>query len=184
MTLEAYIKSKYSPIASKGYLNRINHFKAMVIDPEQANGQDILNYIGKLREQGKHPKTLNNHLFTIKIYFRYLVETGQRNDHPCCYLNLKDPVDKQIRLEGLYTKEQLEDFYTAWQSHSPKNQVRDKIILGLLIYQALTVREIARLNMDDVDLENATIRIYPCGKNKQRVLSLKACQIHYKSYTE
>ncbi|MBK7883811.1 MAG: hypothetical protein IPJ81_08420 [Chitinophagaceae bacterium] len=43
---------------------------------------DVLNYIGYLRKLQLHPKSLRNNLFAIKIYYRYLVQTGKRTDHP------------------------------------------------------------------------------------------------------
>ena len=38
---------------------------------ENASYTDILDYIGLLREQNLHPKSLRNNLFAIKIYYRF-----------------------------------------------------------------------------------------------------------------
>lgn len=178
MTLEEYLSKNYSPTATTGYNNLIKRYLLAVGDKALgATHSDILAYVGLLRTQNLHPKSLRNNLFAIKIYYTYLVHSGQRSDHPCRWLNLKDRIDKQIQLESLYPRQTLDNLYNSWQSHSPKDQNRDKIIISLLIYQALSVLEITQIKTSDIDLEQATIRIRGNTKNKGRTLSLKASQI-------
>jgi site-specific recombinase XerD len=52
---------------------------------ERADGagyHEVLDYIGQLRSQGLHPKSLRNNLFAVKIYFDYLLATGNRTITP------------------------------------------------------------------------------------------------------
>jgi len=116
-------------------------------------------------------------LLAIKIYYRYLVAIGQREGHPCQYLYLEDQLDRQIQVENLYPKATLQELYEKWQSKQPQHQSRDKIIISLLVYQALTVLEISQLKTSDIDLEKGTIRIQGNKKNKGRELSLKPNQV-------
>lgn len=178
MTLEEYLTNKYSPTSVRGYANMIKRFKlALGERAEGARYVDILDYIELLRAQHLHPKSLRNNLFAIKIYFNYLVETKKRVDHPCKYLNLKDQINRQIHVENLYSIEVLEALYENYQARKEENQSRDKIIISLLIYQALTVLEISQLKKEDVNLEKGTINIIGNSKNKGRILSLKPKQI-------
>ena len=156
----------------------VSRFKLVMGErADSATYTDVLEYIGLLREQDLHPKSLRNNLFAIKIYFNYLLQIGARNDHPCKYLYLKDQVDRQIQVESLYPKETLEDLYQNHRSKKEENQRRDKIIISLLIYQALTVLEISRLKVKDVDVEAGTIFVRENKKNRERTLSLKPQQI-------
>lgn len=178
MKLKEYLQQEYSPTSIHSYELIINRYiLAMGDKAEKGTYTDVLDYIGLLREQNLHPKSLRNNLFAIKIYYRYLVATGKRNDHPCRYLYLKDQINRAIQVESLYPKEVLEELYETHQSKNPDNQNRDKIILSLLIYQALTVLEISQLKTTDIDLENGTIKIKANVKNKGRTLSLKPNQI-------
>ncbi|MBA3986182.1 MAG: tyrosine-type recombinase/integrase [Flavobacteriales bacterium] len=178
MKLKEYLQQEYSPTSINSYELMINRYiLAMGDKAEEGTYTDVLDYIGLLREQNLHPKSLRNNLFAIKIYYRYLVATGKRNDHPCRYLYLKDQINRAIQVESLYPKEILQELYETHQSKNPDNQNRDKIIIGLLIYQALTVLEISQLKTTDIDLENGTIRIKGNVKNKGRILSLKPNQI-------
>lgn len=178
MTLKQYLKSKYSATSIRSYENMIRRFRLSL--GERADGagyHDVLDYIGQLRSQGLHPKSLRNNLFAAKIYFDYLVETGKRNDHPCKYLNLKDQVNRQIAVESLYSREVLEELYENYRAKNPENQRRDKIIISLLIYQALTVLEVSQLRVEDVKLEAGTLYIRENVKNRGRTLDLKPRQI-------
>ena len=179
MTLEQYLKEHYSPTATGNYQYLINRFKSLTHSPEKASYQDVMNYIASLRETGKHPKTIRNHLFAIKIYYRYLVAEGVRNDHPCQFLFLQDKINRAVDVQSLYSMPQMEKFLESYNPN-PKNQPtkqREKTVISLLIYQALTVLEISQLNVQDLNLEKATIRVKGNVKNNGRTLDLKPTQI-------
>ncbi len=176
--LKEYLKNEYSSTSISGYESTIKRFvSALGNKAEQGTYTDVLDYIGLLREQNLHPKSLRNNLFAIKIYYRFLVATGKRNDHPCQYLNLKDQINRAIQIESLYPKEILENLFETWESKNKVNQIRDKITISLLIYQALTVLEISQITISNINLENGTIFIKANVKNKQRTLSLQPKQI-------
>ena len=173
-------------------MNQIKLFKELRGEQaEQSTYSDIINYIGDLRARNLHPKSLRNHLFSLKIYFRYLVAVGKRSDHPCENLNLKDQIQRSIIVESLYSKEQLEELYNTfetpvdqrkWATKSESIKKRDKVILSLLIFQALTTTEIIELKVNDIDLEECTIKIRAAESkgrrgNKARTLALQSKQI-------
>lgn len=173
-------------------MNQIKLFKELRGEQaEQSTYSDIINYIGDLRARNLHAKSLRNHLFSLKIYFRYLVATGKRSDHPCENLNLKDQIQRSIIVESLYSKEQLEELYNTfespvdqrkWATKSESIKKRDKVILSLLIFQALTTTEIIELKANDIDLDECTIEIRTAESkgrrgNKARTLALQSRQI-------
>lgn len=189
MILQDYILQHYSAKSVSRYTRQIEQFKEILGEKaEKSNYQDILNYIGTLRERRLHPKSLRNHLHSLKIYFRYLVEMKIRKDHPCENLQLKDRINKSIEVESLYSKDELELLYKEYtkqrentQNESTEN-TRDKIIVGLLVYQALTSSEIIELKTSDINLEEGTIRIKgndhkSKSGNKGRTLAFKPKQI-------
>ncbi|MFZ5553521.1 MAG: tyrosine-type recombinase/integrase [Bacteroidota bacterium] len=178
ISLENYVKEKYSPKSAPGYLNLVKKYTGyMGAESKTAKYKDVLNYIGHLRLQNLHPKSLINYLFAIKIYYSWLNETGQRKDHPCRYMYLKDQVNKRIQVESLYSRTTLEELLNNHQSKNQLLQKRDEVIISLLIYQALTVQEISALNLTDVDLKQGTIKAKGGYKQKARTLSLQASQI-------
>jgi len=192
MTLENYIRQHYSEKSVPRYARQIEQFKTFIGEQStQATYIEIIEYLGILRDRKLHPKSLRNHLFSIKIYFRYLVAIGKRKDHPCEKLHLKDQINRSILVESLYSKEQLEELYRnfetpadkrTWTEKSESTKKRDKVILSLLIYQALTTTEIIELKLEDIELEEGTVKIkdnISPGRrgNKGRTLALKSKQI-------
>lgn len=185
MTIREYLEKKYSKSTINSNLYNIRRF----IDyygkrAETANYKDILQYIEYLRKNYElHPKTLRHCLYAVKIYFNYLLEIGKRKDHPCSELFLKDKVNKQIQVDNLYNTETLENYFETYQIRKKKHlQNRNKIIISLLIYQALTVKEIAELEIQNINLEKAEIFIKSSQEKtskspQSRTLPLQAKQI-------
>lgn len=174
-TLEEFIKENYRTKNLKTLIKRFTDYQNG--KEKTATLKEILDYINYLRKQNLNPKTLRNNLFAIKIYYKYLVETNQRNDHPCLKLNLKDKVNRSIATEKLYSKEELEKIL---ENHNPKDKkvkTRNLVIISLLINQALLVNEITELKLKDINLETAEIQIKKGGKTNARKLPLKANQI-------
>ena len=180
MTLRQYLLKKYSKSTLYTNLYLIKRFTDYYQErAEQAQYKDILNYIEYLRKNyDLHPKTLRHCLYAVKIYFNYLLETGKRKDHPCSELLLKDKINKQIQVDNLYSSETLENFLQTHQLRRKKHlQKRNEIIITLLIYQALTVTEIAQLETEDISLESCEIHIKGQHHQQSRTLPLQAKQI-------
>ena len=184
-TLRNYLEKKYSKSTLASNLYNIKRFTDYYDKKApKATFKEVLNYIEHLRKNyNLHPKTLRHCLYGVKIYFNYLLETGQRNDHPCSELFLKDKIDKQIQVDTLYSPETLETFFETYQIRKKKYlENRNKIIISLLIYQALTVKEIAELEIQNINLEKCEIFIKASeeltAKSPQsRTLPLQAKQI-------
>jgi site-specific recombinase XerD len=178
MSLEEYIKHKYSPTSQNGYILSINRYLSFMNDDAiNGNYQDILNFIAYLRTTKAHPKTLRNYLFSIKIYYQWLLVTEQREDHPCKTLYLTDKIDKTIPVETLYSEKQLLELL---ENHKPVKsyiQYRNKVIISLLIFQALKSSEIVNIKLEDLDLENGTVHIRRPHPKQDRVLALQSNQI-------
>lgn len=185
ITLKQYLQKKYSKSTLNSNLYNIRKFTDYYgKQAEKATYTDVLHYIEYLRKHyDLHPKTLQHRLYAVKIYFNYLLETGKRTDHPCSELYLKDKVNKQIQVDNLYSPETLEHFFESYQIKRKKHlETRNKIIISLLVYQALTVNEIATLEIKDIDLEKCEIFIKGSKETtskspKSRTLPLQAKQM-------
>lgn len=179
MSLKEYLEANYSMTATRGYYNLIQLFLAFCYEPEKANYQDIMGYIQHLRERDLNPKTLRHHLFAVKIYYRYLLAVGLRNDHPCQQLYLKDKINRAIDIQSLYPMAYMQEFLDNYEAGKKNKftEIREKALIGLLIYQGVTVLEISQLNVEDLDLEKGTILIPKNRNTNSRSLALKSNQI-------
>jgi site-specific recombinase XerD len=178
--LEQYLKENYSKTSYKTHKSTINKYLNYAQQKAKtAEYKDILHYVAHLRKnENLTPKTIKHYLSAVKIYYQYLLETGQRNDHPCRELYLKDKISRQIKVDTLYSEETLEKYLENCKNDTDeKLRKRNEVIVSLLVYQALTTMEICNLNIEDIHLEKAEIYIKSEDRKKARTLQLKARQI-------
>lgn len=185
MTLRQYLQKKYSKSTLNSNLYNIRRFTDYYGKrAETATYTDVLSYIEHLRKNyDLHPRTLRHCLHGVKIYFNYLLEIGKRKDHPCSELYLKDKINKQIQVDNLYSSETLEQFFESYEIRKKKQlENRNRIIISLLVYQALTVNEIASLEVGNIDLDKGKIFIKGSSEitsksPRSRILPLQAKQV-------
>ena len=176
MTFEEFLHERNAPSTVRRYLREINIFFSSVAYPETASYSDIMNYLGELRKQERTDIKVS--LSAIKKYYSYLVNTETRNNNPAISIRLRDKRSRDIQLQDFFTTTELEDLLQRKERY-PILKNRNKIILSLLIYQALTNGEIRQLALNDINLEEGTISITPGRKTNGRTLKLKAKQIFW-----
>lgn len=183
MSLEEYIQNRFSPTCQNSYLNGIKRYLAFM-NNNAVNGtyQDVLDFIAYLRTSKTggvplHPKTLMNYLFSVKIYYQWLLITEQRDDHPCKTLYLTDQISKAIPVETLYSEQELQNILANHKPVKSYIQYRDKVMLSLFVYQALTTSELVNINLEDLNLENGTVHIRHLNVKQDRRLALQSNQI-------
>ena len=113
-------------------------------------------------------------LTAIRHYLTYLVEEGRRLDNPARGLVVRG--ERRRLPHDLLTKAQLDDLYQRYPTGTPAQQ-RNKAMLGLLVYQGLTTRELARLEVEDVDLEGGLVLVRGSRTSEGRLLWLDGRQI-------
>jgi site-specific recombinase XerD len=179
MKLEDYLLKKYKKSSLTPNLCSIRKYLNFIQNKaETAQYKDILEYVAHLRKnENLHPKTIKQYLNGAKIYYQYLLEIGKKNDHPCSELYLKDKINKQIKVDVLYSAETLEKYLESHKNDAKLVRRRNEVITNLLIYQGLTVGEICNLQIEDINLEKAEITIKSSEKSKSRTLPLQAKQI-------
>lgn len=179
-SLEQYLQEKYSRTSCKAHGYMIGKYLNYIGGKaETAQYKDVLDFIAHLRKnENFSAESLKRYLSEVKVYYNYLLETGQREEHPCRELYLKDRIDRQIKVDRLYTEETLESYLekTRADPDGPLKR-RNEVIVSLLVCQALTVGEICHLNTEDINLEKAEIYIRSRHRKKSRTLPLRAGQI-------
>lgn len=178
-TLKDYLRSRFRAGSAEHVGYRIARYVGRLGEEGAAAAtyQDVLAYVAELRRAGLHARTLRLELAAVKAYHAWLVEVGRRADHPCRSMHLRDQVDRQIRLDGLYSAEQLAAWATSYRAARPEDQRRGEVIVGLLVHQALTAGDVTRLRVGDIDLEAGTVYVAAGGKTAERTLRLRASQV-------
>jgi integrase/recombinase XerD len=110
MKLEEYLLQDHTSQTVKIYLRDIRVYLDYVTEEKAAVAtyQDIMQYVDYLRKQYQNPRTINRMLYGVKAWYQWLWQTGQRADHPCRYITLKDAKTQDIQLQDLFTSSELE----------------------------------------------------------------------------
>ncbi|TCP27971.1 integrase/recombinase XerD [Tenacibaculum skagerrakense] len=186
MSYRIYLeKQKYSNSSIKTYEKAVDKFIAWCTQNrtlvETIDYKTILKYIKHLQENRNSKRTQNHRIGTLKTYFTYLVEEGYRIDNPVESIRIKG-VKKTINY-NLLDKDELEDLYYSFETENIKDSYhrltakRNKIIVGLLVYQGLTTTELINLELENLQLYKGKIYIKSGRRSNARTLVLQSWQV-------
>lgn len=172
-TIETYTKQ----VAKFNYWLKTECYHINLFDYKSA-----VNYVHYLQNKHANPKTINHKLTAIRHYFNYLISVGEQLENP--FIELKVQGEKKNRLlHNLLSKDELEDLYYSYETETDKHprriliNKRNKVIIGLLVYQGLTTTELKRLELEHLELYKGKIHI-PKGKlGNGRTLTLQPWQV-------
>jgi integrase/recombinase XerD len=176
MTIAEFLKQKYSPGTAKAYLREIEQYLKANPKAPQASFKDVMEYIGTLRKKYSNSASIHRIVSSIKVYYKYLNHIGQRKDNPARSIKLRDKKHKALQVQDLFTTTELELLLERKERYNDL-QIRNQVVISLLIYQALTTGEMAALTLQDINLDEGTIKIKATPKTNARELKLKTRQI-------
>lgn len=154
---------------------------------ETIDYKTFLKYIEEIKKTGIKIRTLKTYIGNLKIYFNYLREENYRADNPITNINIKGTVKTVIG--QLLTADELEDLYYSYETNPNSFPLRgnaqramgirkrNKIIIGLLVYQGLQSKELQYLKEEHIELYKGKIHIPQSKKTNGRTLELKPWQL-------
>ena len=172
--MNRYLITKgYQKATIEGYILNGRDFLKWLKKEERKLGNisyaECLKWVGVQQGKGSNARTINRKILSIN----HLYESQ----------DLKSPM-KELRLRGVHheaKKEELEyeelmNLYAIYEEGGLFGK-RNKVMLGVLIYQGLKRSELDNLKESDVDMERGLIRIRETGSTNSRILVLQANQI-------
>lgn len=182
MDLKSYLQKALSPSTAARYERDLQIFFFHLKRPGEGTYKQIMDVIGVLRKKYSNPRTVNRILSAIKKYYDYQLHTGARKDHPCKSIALRDTRRRSVQLQDLFTTQELEHLIECRpksRKNRKVNQVRNKLLLSLLVYQGMARTEISKIEIGDINLEEGTIKARGDERTNGRTLPLKAKQVHW-----
>src|SRR5579859_1839655 len=152
----------------------LNWLKEQSIEPEQTRYADILAYMKQCQNNRATQRTIQNYLNMVRHFYDYLVDQGKMEINPVSGINVKGV--KRKFLYHILKPEDLHAIYTGYQDKTLKGK-RNKIILSLLVYQGVKTEELAKLEVEDVKLNEGKIEIPGGLKSERRLLQLESHQV-------
>jgi integrase/recombinase XerD len=176
---ETYLQQRnLSPCSIRTYRRYIHIFfnwlKENSLEAKEITYPDLLNFVKHGKEKGLKPDYIMKILGVVRHYFNYLKYIKQVKTNPANGLYIRG---KQRRIpHDLLTAEQLEEIYSSFNQKGIAGK-RNKIILGLMVYQGLTTLEVEELEPELAKLRQGKIEIPGTRRSHRRTLKLEAHQM-------
>lgn len=168
----------YSPSTIRAYINYTSDFlfylRENFLSEEKVKRTDIHSYIAKCKSSGDSPKLINRKVAAVRKYYSYLQKRGRINSNPADGLSLR--TRKKSIPTGMLTEAELKLLHESYQVTDLRT-ARNKVILSLMINQAVTTDDIRRLEPVHLLLREGKIRIPGSRHEAGRTLDLEASQV-------
>lgn len=178
---EAYMAMRgYSKATIIGMIASIRRFREWAekenIPEENTSYNDVLAYIKTLQQKNIKQNTVKSYIDALKHYFDYKNYHEQGiEDNPASNIKIQG-IQRRI-LHDILTVEELEDIYKKFTAGKGVTGKRDKIIVGLMIYQGLRPEDLGKLTTQHPKLREGKIYVPGGRKIDERELTLQAHQI-------
>jgi len=134
-----------------------NWLEWLKIEVEESSYKDLMNYIAYLQKEEKTVYHINKSLQSISNYYEF-----RRLPNVAISTRIRGTVQKTV-LRPI-AAEKMDELYEVFEVQNTQSKVNyfyhsDKILLGLMIYQALEMGDFMVIELGDIDLEKGTIYI-------------------------
>ncbi|MFM8914537.1 MAG: tyrosine-type recombinase/integrase [Flammeovirgaceae bacterium] len=158
------------------------------MEAPQLTQAELLAYTKHCQGKGAGKATVNKYLRSVRHYFNFLIEQGNATENPAQYLHLKGEARNRLHdtftpleLESIYNRFCNKDFsskrYSTLKGTHALEHLRNKVIVGMLVYQGLRSDEIIHLRTQDVKLRKGMLEVPEVKNSNAREMKLEACQI-------
>lgn len=173
---EYLIKLGYSMHTVDSYLKRVSIFLRWLDESkknvEKSTYNTIIKYIEFLKKKNWKVSTINGEILAIRLFFSFL----EVKNNPTKGIRLRG-AQKSI-LKDVLTKSELSEIYSNFKVNEESlSQIRDKVIVGLIVFHGLSKMELSKIEIDDIDLKKGTISIRKQTTKNGRILNLNNVQI-------
>jgi len=176
---EAYLKrEKLKESTIEQHVLYVGYFQLWLdseaITLQQLGQKEVLDFVDHQKQKGRSINQLNRILLSLRYWFSYLNKRDIVNGNPASGLKVKGSV-RNIPT-GLLERNELDNLYESYTVKDDRTH-RNKAILGLLIYQAVTLEELEKLRPEHLKLREGKITVPETTRNAGHTLDLKSFQI-------
>ena len=159
-------EKKYSENTISSYKRDLNKTNTYIKkDFAKLNKKDIQNYIQKI-SKSENASSVSRCISTLKSFYKFLELNKYTNKTPLTTITNPKTVKK---LPKILSEEEIEKLLDI--NLKTDFDYRNKAMLELMYSSGLRVSELINLNVNDIDLSNASVRIFGKG-SKERIIPL------------
>jgi integrase/recombinase XerD len=168
------VEKGYSENTLAAYRNDLSQFAAFLekrdIGLKQVDQNAILDYIMYMKtEQEYASSTVARKVAAIKSFFHYLADRGEIEDDPTATL---DSPKVRKRLPKAISQEDMERLLMEPARDRTPKSLRDRALLEMLYATGLRVTELVSLNVGDVNIASATVRVVQRKDKRERLVPI------------
>jgi len=185
MKYKTYLENKnFSQSSIKTYQVVSNRFilwlKNQRLNLSEITYNDITTYINYLQNKRNKQRTIQQEIGALKHYLNYQKLIGNITHLPINHLKIQGV--KRQSIHEILSPEELDYIYQSYPSENLQEktltaiELRNKIVIGLMVYQGLNVTDMSRIRLEHLQLHRGTIDIQATKKSNGRTLRLKPHQ--------
>ncbi len=140
---------------------------------------DIVDYLGDLREDGMESTTVARRLVAIKLLMRFLASEGLLAQDVTAVM---DSPKLWAILPDLLSVQEVDGLLNAFSPRGEAMEIRNRTVLELLYSSGLRVSEAADLPLSAIDFDNEIIRVTGKGEKTRIVPVGKTALKHIRNY--
>jgi len=146
----------------------------METEPENGSYADVLAYMKYCQKNGVSQQTIQKYVIIIRHFYDHLIEQKQIEINPASGIKVQGV--KRKSLHHIFKPEELHAIYNSYQDESLKGK-RNKVMLGLLVYQGVKTEELLKLELKAVKMKEGRIEIPGGLRSEARILQLESHQV-------
>jgi len=190
---EWLLLKRYSPATSATTVTATKYFMQWaatenIFEPEEISYSDAMMFMQWSSKHAASQKTIANYLTHVRKFYQFLITEGTVKENPVAhikvqgvkrkvYYNILSPEELQQLYDEYPTEiEQKENIPPQWRNILSRK--RNKVIIGLLIYQALRTEEFAAMKVQDLQLREGKITIHAKRRTAARTMKLESSQLY------
>ena len=190
---EWLLLKKYSPATTVTAIRIVEYFSQWaatenILELEEISYQDAMMFMQSSSKHGASQKTIANYLTHIRKFYQFLISEGAVKENPVAHIKVQG-IKRKV-YHDILNVEELHKLYHEYpitiavskqmppMEKSILSRKRNKVILGLLIYQGLRVEEVAILNVQDLRLREGKITVHSQRRTAARTLRLESHQVY------
>ena len=144
------------------------------LEAEQVSYNDLMLYMKYKSKNGASQRTLQHYMGVVKHFYEHLIREEKVSTNPASDITIKG-VKRKVLYHILETHE-LHGLYNRYPSETLRDR-RNKVMLGLLVYQGLKTDEVAKLEVRNINLREGKIDVPGGIRSNSRDMRLEAHQV-------
>jgi site-specific recombinase XerD len=170
---------RLSEASRKSIIKQITAFKQWlegqtIPDITEVSYNDLMAYVKHCKNAGNTSKTIAVKLTFLNHYFMWLIKEDEIKENPVN--NIRVQGIQRKRLHHYLKKEELDNIYHEFNAIGIAG-IRNKVLLGMIVYQALRVEELTNLTLKNLQLKEGKLRVEGGRKTNARTLTLEPHQV-------